>query len=150
MKCAHQMTSEGPAYGFSASVALRPYTQENRAAHGGISCTEECVACGAQRSVNHNAGQQEHGPWGESREQREDRARLEAARIERQRLAAEDATFAARARLGAVDYDRVSISIDGRPYRYIDHAAIVAAAGQPDTGDGLVPFYRAMLRALKS
>ena len=75
MTCQHQHTTEGPAYAYTGSVARPPYTEENRAAHGNICVTETCSACGARRSVNVNGCHREYGTWGETRAEREARAR---------------------------------------------------------------------------
>ena len=62
-KCTHAHTTAGRHYGFSGSVARYPYTDENRAAHGGITYTETCDRCRATRSVNQNGGHSEYSPW---------------------------------------------------------------------------------------
>jgi hypothetical protein len=60
---------------FSREVSIPPYTTENRAAHGNITETQECLSCGATRLVNVNQSHFEFSPWGESREEK--RQRLE-------------------------------------------------------------------------
>jgi hypothetical protein len=71
-KCTHpkhkQISSD---YGFSCSVAVHPFTEENRGAHGGITYIEECRNCGAQRSVNQNQWHFEFSPHGPSRTDRQ-------------------------------------------------------------------------------
>lgn len=61
--CKHKNTTEGTVYCFSHSVAVHPHTDENRAAHGGVTYTETCDDCGAQRQVNSNCGFEEYSPW---------------------------------------------------------------------------------------
>ena len=41
--------------GYTGSVAVHPYTEENRAAHGGVTYHEVC-RCGAERAVNAGQG----------------------------------------------------------------------------------------------
>ena len=48
---------------YSGSVSRHPWTEENRAAHGGITYREIC-ACGASRAVNQNGRHIEVGTWG--------------------------------------------------------------------------------------
>ena len=48
---------------FTNPVAVPPYTQENRAAHGSIEETEVCT-CRATRQVVSNGRHVEFGPWG--------------------------------------------------------------------------------------
>lgn len=75
MSCNHTNPATISTHGYSGSVS--PY-DENRAAHGGVCHTEECRQCGARRRVNANGRHYEYGTWGESRAEREDRARLAA------------------------------------------------------------------------
>lgn len=63
IKCKHENTKAGPDYCYSGSVAVEPYTHENRAAHGGVSYEETCLDCGAVRSVNTNRWHKEVSPW---------------------------------------------------------------------------------------
>lgn len=63
MKCQHkdrEAVAEGP---FQHSVALRPYTEENRAAHGARTVKVVCLGCQAERFENWNGGHVEVGPW---------------------------------------------------------------------------------------
>lgn len=64
-RCRHAETREveGTTRGFSGSVAVAPYTSENPAAHGCVTCQEECAECGARRSLNVNQRHVEYGPW---------------------------------------------------------------------------------------
>lgn len=62
-RCKHQNTRTGDAYGFNGSVAVRPYTEENRAAHGGVRYIETCQDCGASRECNVNGSHEENSPW---------------------------------------------------------------------------------------
>lgn len=72
--CKHARVSGGEHHGFVGSVAQHPHTEENQAAHGCVSYTEECLECGARRSVNQNQWHYEYGVWGPSREERRARA----------------------------------------------------------------------------
>ena len=63
-KCKHTNTTEGTVYGYRHGVSVSPYTTANRAAHGGVTFTETCDACGASRQVNQNQRHIEVGPWG--------------------------------------------------------------------------------------
>jgi hypothetical protein len=69
----------GPDCGFTGSVAVPPYTAENRAAHGCVVTTEVCRVCGAERRVNVNQLHEEYGPWGLCRAARERAARTAQA-----------------------------------------------------------------------
>ena len=48
--------------GYTGSVAVAPYTEENRAAAGNI-CDRETCRCGAERYVNRNGRHEELGVW---------------------------------------------------------------------------------------
>lgn len=77
VKCSHARTKSGSINGYTGSVAVHPYTDENRAAHGGITYTVECLDCGARRRENTNGLAIEVSPWRGSRAgRREDVARL--------------------------------------------------------------------------
>lgn len=79
-KCQHSRNHQiGDDWGYTGSVAVYPYTDENRAAHGAITIMVECDLCGARRKENHNQGYVEMSPWGPSREAR----RQEAERLQR-------------------------------------------------------------------
>ena len=67
--CAHTKTNDIDTHGYTGPVAAPGH--ENRAAHGNVQITVECVACGARRSELHNGRHVELGPWGPSRAQRE-------------------------------------------------------------------------------
>jgi len=58
----HVVISEGQDYGFTAPVAVAPYTEENPAAHGNISRTQTC-RCGAERQILINGRHHEVSPW---------------------------------------------------------------------------------------
>lgn len=58
--CLHQYTTEQSTRGFFGCVS--PFSC-NPAAHGGVSCTEVCDDCGAERKVNVNGRHAEYGPW---------------------------------------------------------------------------------------
>lgn len=78
MTCKHDRTRETGTYGYSGPVAR----EENRAAHGGVCASEECLDCGSRRTSNRNGWHVEEGPWGPTRAQREHEAR-EAERVVR-------------------------------------------------------------------
>lgn len=79
-KCSHTHTHQiGDNWGFTGSVAVYPYTDEDRRAHGAITIMVECDSCGARRKENHNQGFVEVGTWGPSRDTR----RQEAERLQR-------------------------------------------------------------------
>lgn len=63
MKCGHKRVRESDPRGFTRAVYVHPYTHENRAAHGGIEYTEECLDCKAKRLVLSNGRHQEYGVW---------------------------------------------------------------------------------------
>jgi len=63
MDCSHEKTREIEITGYSCSVSR----DENRAAHGGVCVSEECVRCGARRRRNVNGRHVEIGAWGEPR-----------------------------------------------------------------------------------
>ncbi len=67
MACTHKQTTAGLDRPYMGSVAVHPYTEPEPRAAGGISYTETCSECGAERSVNVNGAWVEHSPWGESR-----------------------------------------------------------------------------------
>lgn len=77
MKCEHKSSRVIAEGGFSGSVAVHPYTDENRAAHGNICVTHECNSCGAHRHVNVNQWHEEFSPWGPDRRTRERDAELQ-------------------------------------------------------------------------
>ena len=64
MKCKHTNKEQvGGDYGYTGSVAVHPYTDENRSAHGGVTWTQRCRNCGSTRNVNSNGHHEEYGPW---------------------------------------------------------------------------------------
>ncbi len=142
MKCKHARKNQiGPDYGFAHAVAVHPYTAENPAAHGGVTFTEQCETCGAQRAVNQNQRHIEVGPFGPSCGERAEAVQRELE------LAIENMPAVERAALDSRNADLIEISA-GRAHVRIDARLvwisvddIAAAAAQLDTGDGLVPFY---------
>lgn len=62
--CRHQRVKTSAPGGFSSSVAVYPYTEENQAAHGNICVTEHCPDCLCAREKNLNGGYAEFGLWG--------------------------------------------------------------------------------------
>jgi hypothetical protein len=79
MTCKHSRTTCGANRCYTGGVAVHPYTDENSAAHGGVTYAEECDQCGARRSVNANGCHVEVSPWGETRAAR----RAEVDRVRR-------------------------------------------------------------------
>ena len=69
--CTHKIVRTISEGAYMGSVAVYPHTDENRAAHGNITVTVECRACGAQRRENINQSFLEVGPWGPDRVTRE-------------------------------------------------------------------------------
>ena len=63
MKCTHKLTTYTENKCFRHPVAKPPYTEENRAAHGGVTYMQICALCGAQRPTNENGRHVEVGPW---------------------------------------------------------------------------------------
>jgi len=63
MSCLHASTRDGDHWGYTAGVAVRPYTDEHRAAHGGVTLTVTCLGCGMSRQENRNGGHVERGTW---------------------------------------------------------------------------------------
>ena len=157
-KCDHTKTHQiGPDTCFNGPVAVEPYTTENRVAHGNITYTEECVTCGARRAVNANAGQNEYGPFGESREQREAQERRQERRnveIAAEKRRAADAVIVERHGVSIVDInlreageggsDRQVLLLVGGAQQWIALSEIRRAARQRDVGDDLVPLYRGL------
>lgn len=62
-KCRHVAVVDGDHYTFTASVNTGGVTDENRAAHGGITYDQTCVDCRRRRRVNQNGSQFEFGAW---------------------------------------------------------------------------------------
>ena len=153
MKCKHSKTTVIETSGFTGSVARYPYTDENPAAHGNITVIEECEQCGAQRAVNINQSFHEYGTWGPSRSMREEQQRQEELKqkeIVRQEKLKEGRKIAAKlnAYIAGIDPDHwINLWINGQS-RQIYYNDIQLAANQVDNGDGLVPFYMAIIDAI--
>ena len=62
---------------YMGTVAVHPYTDENRAAHGNIHQLVECGQCGGQRYENRNQWHVEVSPWRDARGEREAAERQE-------------------------------------------------------------------------
>lgn len=62
-RCPHTRIKRGPHYGFQAPVAIWGRTDENPAAHGGVTYTERCLDCLLARHVNANGNHHEYSPW---------------------------------------------------------------------------------------
>lgn len=152
--CTHEHTTSGRDYAYTGSVAVAPYTNENRAAHGCITYTETCSACGAQRAVNANQCHYEYGTWGPTLAQRQaDERRAAERKAAKQREA--DLAVVRRLHVRITDLDLrragrpgervIRMVRDGRDEQPVSLHDIQAAASQEDTGDGVVPFYRGLL-----
>jgi hypothetical protein len=63
MSCAHARVVHGKHYSFAVPVNTGGVTEENRAAHGGVSYDEICVECKAVRRVNRNGRHFECSAW---------------------------------------------------------------------------------------
>lgn len=104
---------------FSGPVARR----ENPRAHGGSCEVETCLACGAERATNLNAGAVERGAWGPSRAEREADEAREAREREARERAAEIRDLRATlipVRLVARDGRRLTVSVDGEGMVILD------------------------------
>ncbi|MCI0433319.1 MAG: hypothetical protein L0271_06690 [Gemmatimonadetes bacterium] len=155
-KCTHEHTIAGTAGCYTHSVAAPPYTNENRAAAGGITYTETCLDCGAERPVNENGVHVEVGTWGADRAARQERER--AARHAHEQAQAESDAVVARL-LGVSVRHVESPTLYDDPVVVIERrgeldtpmllSTLVTAATQVDTGDALVPTYRHLLRVTR-
>lgn len=88
--CEHQNFRTLAEFAYCGSVAVYPYTDENRAAHGNITETQECVDCGVTRLANVNMRHVEFSPWSgltfiEQREAERERRIAAQKKIERVR-----------------------------------------------------------------
>lgn len=147
--CTHEHTTAGVDRGFAGPVVTGD--RENRAAHGCVTYTETCDRCGAQRQTNQNQCHLERGSWGPSRAEREAEERRRQERLRREREALEDASVAEH-QVVIVDVTETSVLMYLRGQQHAERYQlhqIRAAASQPDNGDGLVPFYRGLLRAVE-
>lgn len=125
--CTHPHTQQiGPDRGYTGSVAVHPYTDENRAAHGNICFTQECCACGSRRSVLVNGRHEELGPWGATLRERQDAAA--AARDEARKLLAATGrlTLTSSAKRSAtVSLDGEGfVRVEGAEWSEIEHAVV--------------------------
>src|SRR5690606_6234193 len=116
MYCNHARTRELRTRCFVGSVAGL-YGDENRAAHGNVTVDEECVRCGAQRSVNVNRCHVETGPWGPTRAER-----VQAARVELGRVQAAVPVAPEPVELVHADGRRVRVAVDSDGYIVITPA----------------------------
>lgn len=109
---------------------------ENPAAHGWITRTEEC-ACGARREVNVNQAHREEGPWGPTRDERRAAARrlVEEAQSEVRIDVAGSSPI--RVKVEAMDRDSVKVWINGEPRFYSRPDFVV-----PDGTDGVRAAWR--------
>lgn len=85
VKHTHQAIRKLGPYGYTSAVYRHPFTEENRAAHGGVEYREVC-SCGYERRVLVNGGHREYGVWDESeamRKAREERRRRQQERARR-------------------------------------------------------------------
>ena len=116
--CLHTSHHQIAEAGYRGSVAR----DENRAAHGNVCVTDECLACGARRARLINGRHEEAGTWGP------DAACRRAAAINARRQATRAIAAVPAIRLGeshlTVDEDGM-ICVDGGPW---DGAAYPAPA----------------------
>jgi hypothetical protein len=63
MKCTHTLTTYTGNKCYRHPVAKPPYTEENPAAHGGVTYVQICALCGAQRRATATGGQGYVGRW---------------------------------------------------------------------------------------
>ena len=104
---------------FTGPVARR----ENPRALGGSCEVETCLACGAERRTNLNAGAVERGAWGPSRAEREADEAREAREREARERAAEIRDLRATlvpVRLVARDGRRLAVSADAEGLVILD------------------------------
>jgi hypothetical protein len=139
----HQIGRDRPYFG---SVATPPYTDENPAAAGNISYTEECTVCGAQRRVNQNQSHYEYSAWGPDRKTRE---LFESERLELDRIAYESRcrNLAQKYGVEVLSTNRdgsVNIKVRGELH-CLTIAQIQQAATQPQAEDLLAEVYTGML-----
>lgn len=152
--CKYEHTHQyGADRAFFSSVARHPYTEENRAAHGCISWTEECDECGARRAVNENQNHIEVSPWGLPRIERDAAEKREAEEREAAHLRAQEQAdhAAVSARVAYLwvdvrDVSRVVLTMRDWERKEIGVCDVEAASAQADNGDGLVSFYRGLRR----
>lgn len=77
--CDHASTRDVRTTGYNYPVAVPPYTDENRGAHGNVCVRVECETCGAERDELRNGVHEEVSPWGLDRVARAEVARIEHA-----------------------------------------------------------------------
>ncbi len=151
--CKHTKTkNDERVYCFTAPVAVYPYTEENRAAHGNICYDEICCECGATRAVLQNGSHYEFAPWGPSaaelkrrEEEKKERAREAAEKLEDAAMQARDAKVV-EVTPKREGYSKMVVIKMGGERKAVALYKIKEAAAQKDDGDGLVPFYRAVMR----
>lgn len=90
----HRVTQTSEPRGFTAPVAVHPYTEANPSAHGGVEIVEVCE-CGYERRVLENGPHREFSPWRPSEALRAEwQAERDRETVERRRLAAARDLFA--------------------------------------------------------
>lgn len=62
-KCRHRSKIDGVYRGYTSPVFTPGKTDENRGAHGAVTYTETCDACGMQRRINSNGRHTEFSAW---------------------------------------------------------------------------------------
>lgn len=147
-KCTHKQTRELATRCFRAPVG--PIGDQNRAAHGGVCATVECLACGARRQENHNGCHEELGHWGASRDERE-RAAAQAERAARNMARPEPVSLSLATRSGEALWTvQVSVDQDGMFVADDSRAGLRAediAAAAPDFAAAALRLRRQVLRA---
>lgn len=129
MACKHETIKTIRTRCFGGSI---PGAEENRAAHGNITDTDECVTCGARREENVNGRHVETGPWGPTRAQREAE---EAAEARAAAAAKCEAEWAARDLIRAVPPIRLTSSKGSVVTARVDNEGMICLEGYPDTLD---------------
>lgn len=150
-KCDHsEIRASEQFHGFSVPVATYE-DHANRAAHGGITYTQTCCKCGAERPVNQNQHHYEYGPWGPDLATREEADRQRRAKELQEREATEDAAVKAAGievvKVVGGGEQQVQVGVRRNHQMHLLRLSeIEEAANQEDNGDGLVPTYRGILR----
>lgn len=141
--CSHRRTRDLATHAYTGPVA-GPRGEVNRAAHGCVCVTVECVSCGARRDENRNQWHLELGPWGPTRAARQraaEDARTAASALAARRPAPITLTRGDQEREVWIDCDGYLVVVGGS----IPDEAIASAA--PDFLDAAQRLRRAVLAA---
>lgn len=127
-KCSHEQHYQvGAAWGYTGSVSVHPYTDEDRRAHGNITILVECRDCGARRKENHNQGYVEASPWGPSRKARHQEAERLQLAVPKPPLPVSLTCGDSRRRVTVSVDDDGMLQLSGSAYGDDDERAILAA-----------------------